>query len=371
MNLKSRVNDTDTDNLKKLIKKRDEVKRKMTLLKQDESIYENTFSPITKRLETISNQLQEKGIVNNFKPKEEKQETFKQIIPVENKLTLSDRISKLQKRMDSIKDDKVDLNEIDKLLQSTSHDASVLKKEVEPESFIEEPENVDNIELDELIENSVEESKNNISNIVGTDLFTEYLESFDEIPRQYISAMILDKKREFDHRTGIRHDSFQEKFFIGSSVVEFMGKDIKVDNNFYKTTPGLYELLFKNNPKKYTQNDLSTYKEILDLGNACRPNFDPSAPIRLRSDKYKSVIAPLYFPSQNYTETPKRPRKAIGKGMIKETNNYPINYVYWDDPNELVERLRLLVASQTAGHSGHNNEIVSIVEELRESGIIE
>jgi hypothetical protein len=38
----------------------------MTLLKQDESIYENTFSPITKRLETISNQLQEKGIVNNF-----------------------------------------------------------------------------------------------------------------------------------------------------------------------------------------------------------------------------------------------------------------------------------------------------------------
>jgi hypothetical protein len=126
MNLKSRVNDTDTDNLKKLIKKRDEVKRKMTLLKQDESIYENTFSPITKRLETISNQLQEKGIVNNFKPKEKKQETFKQIIPVENKLTLSDRISKLQKRI-------------------------------------------------------------------------------------------------------------------------------------YKTTPGLYELLFKNNPKKYTQNDLSTY----------------------------------------------------------------------------------------------------------------
>jgi hypothetical protein len=57
--------------------------------------------------------------------------------------------------------------------------------------------------------------------------------------------------------------------------------------------------------------------------------------------------------------------------MIKETNNYPINYVYWDDPNELVERLRLLVASQTAGHSDHNNEIVSIVEKLRESGIIE
>lgn len=46
------------------------------------------------------------------------------------------------------------------------------------------------------------------------------------------------------------------------------------------------------------------------------------------------------------------------------------NYVFWDDPNELVTRLRLLVASKNAGNNNQNNEIVSIIEELKEANII-
>lgn len=46
-------------------------------------------------------------------------------------------------------------------------------------------------------------------------------------------------------------------------------------------------------------------------------------------------------------------------------------FIYWDDANELVSRLRLLVSSVSAGHTGHNNEILSIIEELREANIIE
>ena len=47
-----------------------------------------------------------------------------------------------------------------------------------------------------------------------------------------------------------------------------------------------------------------------------------------------------------------------------------IDYVHWDDPNELVDRLRLLAASHQAGHNAHENEILSIIEELREAGLI-
>jgi hypothetical protein len=57
--------------------------------------------------------------------------------------------------------------------------------------------------------------------------------------------------------------------------------------------------------------------------------------------------------------------------MFKEVSNKPIDYVYWNDPNKLVNRLKLLVASQSAGHTSHSNEIVSVVEELREANIIE
>lgn len=44
--------------------------------------------------------------------------------------------------------------------------------------------------------------------------------------------------------------------------------------------------------------------------------------------------------------------------------------VYYDDPNELVTRLNLLISSQNAGNTGVNNEIISILEELRERKLI-
>jgi hypothetical protein len=59
------------------------------------------------------------------------------------------------------------------------------------------------------------------------------------------------------------------------------------------------------------------------------------------------------------------------KVLSKEVNKNAIDLIYWDDPNELVERLHLLIASQAAGNFNHRNEIISIIEELREANIIE
>ena len=47
-----------------------------------------------------------------------------------------------------------------------------------------------------------------------------------------------------------------------------------------------------------------------------------------------------------------------------------IDYIHWNDPNELVERLALLIASEKAGNGGHKAEIASIEEELREDNFI-
>ena len=51
-------------------------------------------------------------------------------------------------------------------------------------------------------------------------------------------------------------------------------------------------------------------------------------------------------------------------------NENKIDYVHWNDSNELVDRLRLLEASRQADHNAHNNEILYIIEELREAGLI-
>ena len=56
--------------------------------------------------------------------------------------------------------------------------------------------------------------------------------------------------------------------------------------------------------------------------------------------------------------------------MLKLQNNLKSNYIHWDDPNELVDRLRLLLSSEGSGHNNHQNEIISIIEELKESNII-
>lgn len=79
--------------------------------------------------------------------------------------------------------------------------------------------------------------------------------------------------------------------------------------------------------------------------------------------------------SKNQNNKVSRTSKRKGKGlqtdyMIVNENNQVPEFTYWDDPNELVERLRLLVSSKSAGHSAHNNEILSIIEELREANII-
>lgn len=48
---------------------------------------------------------------------------------------------------------------------------------------------------------------------------------------------------------------------------------------------------------------------------------------------------------------------------MKFPSNTNTDYVYWDDANELVQRLRLLMASERSGHTGHKNEILSIEKE--------
>lgn len=71
------------------------------------------------------------------------------------------------------------------------------------------------------------------------------------------------------------------------------------------------------------------------------------------------------------TKSSKLGRGMISTELIHFDKDKHTSYKYWDNPNELVERLHLLIASKSAGHSGHTNEIISIIEELQEANIIE
>lgn len=199
--------------------------------------------------------------------------------------------------------------------------------------------------------------------------------------------------------------------YLGKEKVSVKSIDSKlkycIRKKEFTVTPGLTDLLLTNQPKYYNHEDLNTYKQMLVYTSAHKKDFKRSGAIRRpkSSLKYHHVIKDLFPKSVKKTTT-------IHKGMLRKANaaaaaatataaNYEdddgddddddmqgtglkkpqtmyktfdkfgaFNYTYWDNPNELVNRLRLLVASQAAGHTGHNNEVISIIEELREAKFI-
>jgi len=139
--------------------------------------------------------------------------------------------------------------------------------------------------------------------------------------------------------------------------------DIIADGKRYSGTPDPYELIFKKFPDETicTNADKQKYKSILLATNAHKRGHSMHNPIMCnKRHKYKNIIASLLSD------------KKIEKGMshIMTLNDNKIDYVHWDDPNELVDRLRSLEASRQAGHNAHSNEILSIIEELYEAGLI-
>ncbi|KAF0712107.1 Uncharacterized protein FWK35_00029830 [Aphis craccivora] len=112
-----------------------------------------------------------------------------------------------------------------------------------------------------------------------------------------------------------------------------------------------FNIYFSKSPKLYTNKDLKTYKSILNQTSA-HLTADGSK-IKKGGNKYADIIQNL-FPS--------------GSGITMKLQKH--NLVYWNDPNELVDRLRLLLASKAAGNTGVSNEILSIFEESREAGPI-
>lgn len=213
------------------------------------------------------------------------------------------------------------------------------------------------------------EIEKEMAQMMQSHVLGSYLDAFSSPVRKYVKALIFDKQNEFDTERGINLDLYTNKFTMGNKTVEFRdnifvildtkGKEMMQ----YQISPGLLELLFKNYPKDelIDEGDKRMYHSILHFTSAHKRNYDPTQQIKgSRGIKYKKIIQH----NVSYKTTSKR-----GKGLLT-VNNKKVEFVPWKDPNTLVERLKLLMASQLAGHTSHNNEIISIIDALRKAKII-
>ena len=170
---------------------------------------------------------------------------------------------------------------------------------------------------------------------------------------------------------------------IGYRPVKIENDDIIIDDERFKGTVGLWELITsKDIPdiSEYGAEDLAGYITIMHITKA---TYDKNNKRVGGNDKMNKLIKPLV----KALEEDKSGNKLITKinkhfGFEEEEYEEPATISFTptkgtglpkilpSDPNALIDRFNLLFSSKKAGHTGVRNEIVSILDELKRQGVL-
>ena len=160
-------------------------------------------------------------------------------------------------------------------------------------------------------------------------------------------------KKGKDHYIGKEHVIIKDNnIFLPKLGEKFIGTD------------GLWELLTSKNPQNFTDEDHDMYEDLMIITNALHRDNDENNPHpkgNHKSYKWVNIIRPIWYSNKSRIIFPKKEKGQEGKGVV----------VIPSDPNALLERLDLLLASQEAGHTGVRNELVSICDELKRQGVLD
>ena len=176
-------------------------------------------------------------------------------------------------------------------------------------------------------------------------------ESVGEIARHYLNKPNTDKI------FGVRKE--KGRHYIGNKRILIEDNNIILDDNTFIGTAGLWGLITSKNPDKklidWTKKDRYNYDKLMIKTNALHKGYNPNkGPRSSKGWKWTNILSTIWFgeePKEGYH----------GSGVV----------VIPSDPNALLERLDLLLASQEAGHTGVRNELVSICDELKRQGVLD
>ena len=167
-----------------------------------------------------------------------------------------------------------------------------------------------------------------------------------EIAKEYLNRPIRDTT------FGIRKE--EGLYYIGDKQATIVNNNIIIGDEKFTGTRGLWELIMAKTPVDYEEKDYYNYKRLMIKTNTLHRYYDSKNPYPRASDSYKwlKILSPIWYGNKEEYE---------GEGVV----------VIPSDPNALLERLDLLLASQEAGHTGVGNELVSICDELKRQGVLD
>lgn len=336
----------DTKVLEDLVKARKALKKKFRKFNVDKEIevhrLEDTFKPITeplrKFIDISENIKRSKMIKDDFKNEHENfsNSTLNQL-PIKFETSTPKKYDEISNNYDSIQ----------KSLDKTNDD------------FYSQGNTIMNYD-DDSVQKSL--NKTNDDFYSQGDTTENYNTTINPIDLSQ-----LGRENNLDTLYGPHKDSDGEWQF-GNSNIKLTEDKIEIGNQTWLLTPGLFELLFHRLPKNYDKTELEIYKKILMNTNAYKRDYKPDGQIKgTRAYKYQNIIKQLFKDKTSSTATniSKNIYQGSGINTIQETN-----YVYWNDANELVDRLRILIELQVSGQNNNQKEITAIIKAMQKADLI-
>ena len=127
----------------------------------------------------------------------------------------------------------------------------------------------------------------------------------DEFLKKYLD---LDtRSSQIDTTFGIRYEN--GPWMIGDKQIKIDDDDIRIDDETYVGTSGLWSLITSKSPTNYTDDDLQRYKELLYETSALHQHYNSRDPYprASRSMKWKQILGPIWNEFQMTGMTPPSP----------------------------------------------------------------
>ena len=200
----------------------------------------------------------------------------------------------------------------------------------------------------------------------GRDKQKEKDEDYEEDDEELVGEIAYKflNRPNPDKDFGIRKEGMHH--YIGNQHVIIKDNNIFLPkyNERFVGASGLWELIMSKNPKNFTDKDYDDYEDLMIITNALHRDNDEDNPHpkgNHKSYKWKNIVGSIWHRKKSRIIYPKKKEGYEGSGVV----------VIPSDPNALLERLDLLLASQEVGHTGVRNELVSICDELKRQGVLD
>ena len=176
----------------------------------------------------------------------------------------------------------------------------------------------------------------------------EDMQYIGEVVGKYLRKFATKDEADTTYGLYDRHGNF----YIGNKLVVIIDNNLVVGKDEYEGTPGLWDLIVSKEQKDFTKEDYENYAKLMIKTNTLYRDNDPNSlyPKSSKGYKWNNILKDIWKNKEEYE----------GSGVIVIPSN----------PNKLLERLDLLLASQEAGHMGVKNELVSICDKSKRQAVL-